>query len=41
MPNYYSEKPYKGPETIVVAIDIGTIDSEQGLNGWSGADPLF
>ena len=30
MPNYYSEKIYEGPETIVVAMDIGTTHSEQG-----------
>jgi hypothetical protein len=41
MPNYYSEKPYNGPDTIVVAMDIGTTHSEQGFSGWSGADPLF
>ena len=26
----YSEKEYDGPETIVVAMDIGTTQSEQG-----------
>jgi hypothetical protein len=41
MPNYYSEKIYEGPETIVVAMDIGTTQSEQRLSGWSGPDPLF
>jgi hypothetical protein len=41
MPNYYSEKSYEGPETIVVAMDIGTTHSEQGLSDESGADLLF
>jgi hypothetical protein len=32
MPNYYSEKPYEGKEAIVVAMDIGTTNSERGLS---------
>ena len=35
MANYYSGKIYEGPETIVVAMDIGTTYSEQGLSGQS------
>jgi hypothetical protein len=32
MPGYYSETVYKGPETIVVAMDIGTTQSERVLS---------
>jgi hypothetical protein len=31
MSNYYSEKKYEGPEAIVVAMDIGTTQSERGF----------
>jgi hypothetical protein len=29
----YSENKYEGPETMVVAMDIGTTQSEQGSPG--------
>ena len=41
MPSFYSEEKYKGPEAIVVAMDIGTTQSEQSLSGWDGSDSTF
>jgi hypothetical protein len=41
MSNYHSEKRYEGPEAIVVAMDIGTTQSERGLSGWRGSDSLL
>jgi hypothetical protein len=41
MPNYYGEKKYEGPEAIVVAMDIGTTQSGQGLDGEGESDPII
>jgi hypothetical protein len=37
----YGEKKYEGPETLVVAMDIGTTQSEQRLIGWGWFDSVF
>lgn len=34
MPSYYSEKKYEGPEAVVVAMDIGTTQSERAPVPW-------
>ena len=41
MSNYYSEEIYEGPEAIVVAMDIGTTHSEQGLSDWASLMESF
>ena len=33
--SYCSEEKYEGPEAIVVAMDIGTTQSEPDTNGWA------
>jgi hypothetical protein len=39
MKNYYGTKGYEGPESIVVAMDIGTTDSRHGLRAGAGLTP--
>jgi hypothetical protein len=41
MANYYSDTKYKGPEAIVVAMDIGTTQSGRELSGWGESDPIL
>jgi hypothetical protein len=38
MSNYDSEREYKGPEAIVVAMDIGTTQSELYTSDWGESD---
>jgi hypothetical protein len=37
----YGEKIYEGPETVVVAMDIGTTQSEQGSRDRVEPEPVF
>lgn len=41
MPAYYSDTVYNGPETIIVAMDIGTTQSALNLNSYGEPDPVF